>query len=336
MFKGKTFYNEHIRKAIIAFGTVFNNINIERKNASGETIQTLRVPLAYSTKQKFLSRIENIPTVESRGEVAIVLPRMGFEITALGYDAQRKISPIQVHKKATSSATSVAKTFVSTPYDLTLSLYIFAKNQEDGLRIIEQVLPYFNPDFNITVNDLPDLGIKRDIKILLESIGYEDNTAGTFAERQSIVWTLTFTMKLNFYGYVANQDVIRKSIVDVFQNPEFTGERRTQTYTVSAATATAAATISGDALNSIAVTYKGEGYSESGPNVSVTGNGRAHAVMEPDPLNSGKFRVASVVIDDAGSGYSSVPTVTFEAPDGGNQGVDDSYRFLEEFDISYE
>ena len=90
MFKGKTFYNEHIRKAIIAFGTVFNNINIERKNASGETIQTLRVPLAYSTKQKFLSRIENIPTVESRGEVAIVLPRMGFEITALGYDATKK------------------------------------------------------------------------------------------------------------------------------------------------------------------------------------------------------------------------------------------------------
>ncbi len=336
MFKGKTFYNEHIRKAIIAFGTVFNNINIERKNASGEIIQTLRVPLAYSTKQKFLSRIENIPTVESRGEVAIVLPRMGFEITALGYDAQRKISPIQVHKKSTSSATSVAKTFVSTPYDLTLSLYLFAKNQEDGLRIIEQVLPYFNPDFNITVNDLPELGIKRDIKILLESIGYEDNTAGTFAERQSIVWTLTFTMKLNFYGYVGNQDIIRKSIVDVFQNPEFTGERRTQKYTVSAATATGTATISGDALNSIAVTYKGEGYSESGPNVSVTGNGRAHAVMEPDPLNSGKFRVASVVIDDAGSGYSSVPSVTFEAPDGGNQGVDDSYRFLEEFDISYE
>lgn len=336
MFKGKTFYNEHIRKAIIAFGTVFNNINIERKNAAGEIIQTLRVPLAYSTKQKFLSRIENIPTVESRGEVAIVLPRMGFEITALGYDAQRKISPIQVHKKSTSSATSVAKTFVSTPYDLTLSLYIFAKNQEDGLRIIEQVLPYFNPDFNITVNDLPELGIKRDIKILLESIGYEDNTAGTFADRQSIVWTLTFTMKLNFYGYVSNQDVIRKSIVDVFQNPDFSGERLRQSYEVSSATATGTATISSGSVSAIAVTYSGQGYTEAGPNVTLSGNARAHAVMEADPLNSGKFRVASVIVDDAGSGYSDAPTVTFEAPDDGNQGVDDVYRFLEEFDQTYE
>lgn len=336
MFKGKTFYNEHIRKAIIAFGTIFNNINIERKNADGDIIQTLRVPLAYSTKQKFLSRIEQIPTVQSRGEVAIVLPRMGFEISSLQYDAQRKISPIQVHKKATSSATSVAKTFVSTPYDLTLSLYLFAKNQEDGLRIIEQILPYFNPDFNITVNDLPDLGIKRDIKIILDSIGYEDNTQGSFADRQSIVWTLTFTMKLNFYGYVGNQDVIRKAIVQTYQNPNLVGAYTEQKYSVTSATATATATISGDAIDSIAVTYKGEGYSESGPNITLSGNGRAHAVMELDPLNSGKYRVASVVIDDAGSGYSSAPTVTFEPPDDGNQGVDDTYRFLEEFDQSYD
>src|SRR6056300_684929 len=224
MFKGKTFYNEHIRKAIIAFGTVFNNINIERKNGDGDIIQTLRVPLAYSTKQKFLSRIEQIPTVESRGEVAIVLPRMGFEITSLQYDAQRKISPIQVHKKATSSATSVAKTFVSTPYDLSLSLFIFAKNQEDGLRIIEQILPYFNPDFNITVNDLPQMGIKRDIKITLESVSYEDQYEGDYNTRQSIVWTLNFAMKLNYYGFVSNQGLIKKAIATTWQSPLLTGE----------------------------------------------------------------------------------------------------------------
>lgn len=340
MFKGKTFYNEHIRKAIIAFGTVFNNINIERKNTNGELIQTLRVPLAYSTKQKFLTRIEQIPTVESRGEVAIVLPRMGFEIVSLQYDSMRKISPIQHHKKATGEATSVARTFVSTPYDLGLSLYIFAKNQEDGLKILEQILPYFNPDFNITVNDLPELGITRDIKIVLDGIGYEDNTQGAFADRQSLVWTLNFSMKLNFYGYVSNQDVIRKAIVDVFQNANFTGERTRQQYTVSASTATGIATLSGDAVNSISLTYEGTGYAENGPNITITDGGgsgaRASAVMVADVANPGKYKVSGVTIISGGSGYTSVPTITFEAPDDGNQGVDDIYRFLEEFDTVYE
>ena len=143
MFKGKTFYHSHIRKAVAAFGTIFNNINIERTDSSGNIVQTLRVPLAYSTKQKFISRIEQVPTVGSRGEVAIVLPRMGFEIISLQYDAARRVSPIHHHKKGTGSATSVKRVFTSTPYDLSLQLYVFAKNQEDGLQIIEQILPFF-------------------------------------------------------------------------------------------------------------------------------------------------------------------------------------------------
>lgn len=339
MFKGKTFYHSHIRKAVAAFGTVFNNIVIQRKDSSGNVAQSLRVPLAYATKQKFLTRIDAQPTLNER-EVAIVLPRMGFEIVSLAYDPARRIAPIRKHKKVGTSATSVQTTFTSTPYDLGLSLYIFAKNQEDGLQILEQIMPYFNPDFSITVNDLPELGIKRDIKITLDAISYEDNTQGAFADRQSIVWNLSFTMKLNFYGYVANEEVIRKAIVDIFQQPSLTGERERRTYSVVAATATGTSTISGDAVNSITVNYKGEGYSENGPNVTITGGdgsgARASAVMEADPLNSGKFRVASVTINAGGSGYTSAPTVTFEAPDDGNQGINDTYRFLEEFDTSFD
>ena len=339
MFKGKTFYHSHIRKAVAAFGTIFNNINIERTDSSGNIVQTLRVPLAYSTKQKFISRIEQVPTVESRGEVAIVLPRMGFEIISLQYDAARRVSPIHHHKKGTGSATSVKRVFTSTPYDLSLQLYISAKNQEDGLQIVEQILPFFNPDFSITVNDLPELNITRDIKLTLDAVGYEDQSQGTFSDRSSIVWTLTFNMKLNFYGYIADQDVIKKAVVDVFQNPELTGVYTRQQYSVAPATATGTATLTGTAVSGIELTYQGGGYTENGPNITITGDGsgaRASVVMEADPINTGKYRVKSVTINDGGSGYTSVPTVTFEAPDDGNQSVDDTYRFLEEFDTVYE
>lgn len=139
MFKGKTFYHSHIRKAVAAFGTIFNNIVIERKDSNGTVVQSLRVPLAYATKQKFLSRIEGQPNLTDQ-EVAIVLPRMGFEITSLQYDPQRRVSPIHAHKKSGDSAVSVKKVFTSTPYDLGMQLYIFAKNQEDGLQILEQIL----------------------------------------------------------------------------------------------------------------------------------------------------------------------------------------------------
>lgn len=326
MFKGKNFYHQHIRKAIIAFGTVFNNIVIERKNTSGVIEQSIRVPLAYSTKQKFLSRIEQIPTVESRGEVAIVLPRMGFEITSLMYDPARKISQIQKHiKPQTTDALNVKRQFVSTPYDLNLALYIFAKNQEDGLGILEQILPYFNPDFNITINDLPEMGIKRDIKIVLQDISYEDNTSGTFAARQSIVWTLNFNMKLNFYGHVAKEGIIRKAIVDAFNSLEESAGTRI-TASVQPATATATATISSGSLDKVTLTYAGSGYVKE-PNVTITGNGRAHATMIED-------RVKEIIIDDVGSGYTEAPTVTIEAPLSSDSiiTVDDPYRFLVEFD----
>jgi hypothetical protein len=340
MFKGKNFYHSHVRKAVAAFGTIFNNIIIERKDSSGSVAQTLRVPLAYSTKQKFISRIEQVPTVESRGEVAIVLPRMGFEIISLQYDAARRVSPIHHHKKGSGSATSVKSVFTSTPYDLSLQLYVFAKNQDDGLQIIEQILPFFNPDFSITVNDLPELGIKRDIKLTLDSVAYEDQSQGTFADRASIVWTLTFNMKLNLYGHVGDQNVIKKAVANIFQNPDLAGARTTQQYTVVAATTTGVATLLSQSVDTISLTYAGGNYGENGPNVTISGGGgsgaRASVVMEVDPINTGKYRVKNVVINDGGSGYTSVPTVTFEAPDSGNQSVDDAYRFLEEFDETYE
>jgi len=234
MFKDTQFYHEHIRKAIVAFGMIFNNIRIERRNSSNEIAQVMRVPLAYSTKQKFISRIAQIPDAESRGEVAIVLPRMGFEIEQLTYDPSRKVSPIQRNKAVGTSddVNTVRTSYVATPYNMSLALYVFAKNQEDGLRIIEQILPFFNPDFNITVNELPALGIKRDIKITMDSIDYDDTYEGDLADRQSIIWTLNFTMRLNFYGPVINSNVIKESIAKLYEKEDFLNVRVKSTSTI--------------------------------------------------------------------------------------------------------
>ena len=331
MFKNKQFYNQHTRKAIIAFGTIFNNLQINRVNASNVTEQVIRIPLSYSTKQKFLSRIEAIPTTESRGEVAIVLPRMGFEIIGLQYDPARKVSPIQKNITTTGQQTNSYKTsFVSTPYDMNISLYLFAKNQEDALQVVEQILPYFNPDFNVTINDLPELGIKRDIKITLDSISYEDTTVGAFADRPSINWTLNFTMKLNYYGFVSNQSFIKKAIVQAYENPAMAGPNVKLTQSVGTTLPTAAATIALGALSAIDVIYGGDGYTNA-PNVNLTGNARAHAEI------STAGSVTRIIIDDAGSGYATAPTVSFEEPPNynANPNKDDPYRFVEEFDQTY-
>ena len=221
MFKDQQFYHQHIRKAIIAFGTIFNNVNIERKNSAGAVAQALRVPLSYSTKQKFMTRIARVTGTDTRGEVAITLPRIGFEIQGLNYDPARKTTVIQKNKAVGvgDSANTVRTAFNSAPFNMNLALYIFAKNQDDGLQIVEQVLPYFNPDFNVTINDLPELNIKRDIKITLDNVNYEDEYEGDFASRLSVVWTLNFTMRLNFYSNVENVGLIKKVIADIYNDP---------------------------------------------------------------------------------------------------------------------
>jgi len=233
MFLGKFFYHQHIRKAIIAFGTIFNNITIHRKNSAGEIVQNVRVPLAYSTKQKFLARIAAVPTTDP-ASVAITLPRIGFEITGLNYNPTRKINLLtkNVAVGQGDDPNKLRSQFTSTPYDMNISLYIFAKNQDDGLQIVEQILPFFNPDFCVTINDVPEMGIKRDLQITLNGIDYEDQYEGDFTQRQSVIWTLNFTLGLNFYGPVEMQGIIRTAIANTYANdiPDISNAQR---YTVT-------------------------------------------------------------------------------------------------------
>lgn len=236
MFNNK-FYWGTVRKSIVAFGNMFNNIHIDRLNSSGAIVQTLRVPLSYSPKQKFLARIAAQPqSYEQSFET--YLPRLGFEMTGIQYDPARRVSLIQQNRALNgSSTTSLNAQYAPTPYNISMVLYIYTKNQDDGLQIVEQILPYFNPDYNLTLNAIPAMGIKNDLPIILDSVNYEDEYEGDFSQRRAIIWTLNFTMKLNFYGPINNQGIIRSTNINTFSDPALSNKQSTYTATVDPTTA---------------------------------------------------------------------------------------------------
>jgi len=233
------FYHNTIRKGIVAFGNLFNNINIDRKDANGNVIQTLKVPLSYAPRQKFLARIETLESGDGKREIQIILPRMAFEMLSVDYDPTRRISLVQKNRTVNNTSTSANMQYAPSPYNISVALYIYVKNQDDGLQILEQILPYFNPDFNLTINSIPELGIKNDLPILLESVSYDDQYEGDFTQRRSIIWTLNFTLKLNFYGPISREGVIKNVNVDFFNQPDLTEKIQTYTVTIDPTNATA-------------------------------------------------------------------------------------------------
>ena len=230
------FYWGTIRKAIVAFGNMFNNINVERRDADGNIIQILKVPLSYASKSKALARIQQRPNVDDRN-VQIIVPRMAFEMTTMNYDYNRKISPVQQSRAVNSTSNTLDSQYAPTPYNINVQLYVYVKNQDDGLQIIEQILPYFNPDYNLTVKSIPQLNIKNDLPIILDSVSFEDNYEGEFEDRRTIIWTLSFTLKLNFYGPVNKQGVIKKVIASTYNNVNMTDRINTITTTPDPLTA---------------------------------------------------------------------------------------------------
>ena len=229
---GQQFYHETMRKVVVAFGTIFNNINIVRKNNSGTIIQKMKVPLAYGPAQKFLTRLDNDPSLKNK--VAVTLPRIGFEIANLAYDPVRKLNRVQKFKKVKSSDTNKLDVqYMPVPYNLDFTLYVMAKNSDDALQIVEQILPYFQPDYTITINDMADMGIKRDVPIILSSVSYEDSYQGNFEERRAIIYTLTFTAKFYLYGPVTSDKVIRTVQVDQYTDSKVNAPSREQRYTVT-------------------------------------------------------------------------------------------------------
>ena len=231
---GQQFYHETIRNVIVAFGTMFNNIQIVRKDNSGTIIQSMKVPLAYGPKQKFLVRLDQDPSLSAA--TAITLPRLGFEIGSLTYDTARKMNRVQKFKKVKSSSSNANKLdtqFMPVPYNMDITLYAMAKNSDDALQIVEQILPFFQPDYTLTLNDMADMGIKRDVPIILNDVSYEDNYQGDFESRRAIIYTMGFTTKFYLYGPVTSSSVIKTVQVDQYTDLPPVSPTREQRYTAT-------------------------------------------------------------------------------------------------------
>mgnify|MGYP003314214548 FL=1 len=230
---GQQFYHETMRKVVVAFGTIFNNINIVRKNNSGTIIQKMKVPLAYGPAQKFLTRLREDPNLNKK--VALTLPRVGFEISGISYDSTRKLNSIQKIKKTNSSedGKTISSQFMPVPYNMDFEMVVMAKSSDDALQIVEQILPFFQPDYTITLNDNTAMGTTRDVPIVLNNVAYEDSYDGDFNERRVLTYTLTFTSKFYLYGPVVDQKVIKQVQVDQYTDMPVNAPKREQRYTVT-------------------------------------------------------------------------------------------------------
>ena len=210
------FYHEILRKTIISFGTLFNNIQIKHKDKSGGDFSIITVPIAYGPIQKFLARIEQSPNV--RKEVAITLPRMSFEMTGISYDPSRKSSTMQTFKSLDKDNNEMTKVFMPVPYNVSFRLSIMSKLNEDALQVIEQILPYFQPHFNLTVDLVSSIGEKRDIPMILNNISMDDQYEGDFSSRRVLIYSLDFTAKTYLFGPVGspNEALIKQVQVDYY------------------------------------------------------------------------------------------------------------------------
>jgi hypothetical protein len=209
MLNGNVYYHGSIRKAIVAFGRLFSDIYIDRKqgdSVDGDTIQRLQIPLSYAPKEKWLVRLDSQSDLENN-TTAITLPRMSFEILGYTYDSSRKLNRMQ-QIKVDQSATTKPTVYTPVPYNLDISLYVLTKTQEDGMQIIEQILPTFTPEYTLTINMIPDMGITMDVPVILNSVTVQDDYDGTFTDRRFVTHTLNFEMKINLYGPISGQGII--------------------------------------------------------------------------------------------------------------------------------
>ena len=208
------FYNEILRKTIISFGTLFNGISITHTDSSDATVNVTKVPLAYGPTQKFLARLTQQPDLNRA--TAITLPRMSFEFTGLTYDPSRKVTTTQqIVVQDPDSNADIKKVFMPVPYNMQFELAIMCKLNDDALQITEQILPYFQPAYNLSVQLVSGIKEKRDIPIVLENVTFQDDYEGDFDTRRVLLYTLRFTAKTYLFGPVssATKDIIKKTSV---------------------------------------------------------------------------------------------------------------------------
>ena len=228
---GTYFYHEIIRKTIIGFGTLFNNIFIKHTKSDGSILDEIKVGLSYGPMQKFLTKIQE--QADLTKATAVTLPRMSFEMIDIQYDPTRKVGVTQTFKA--SEGSNLKKVFMPVPYNIGFELNIFSKLNDDALQIIEQILPFFQPSFNLTVDLVSSIGEKRDIPIVLDNISFQDDYEGTFQSRRALIYTLRFTAKTYLFGPIADttDGLIRKVQVDLNSGTDTLTARREMRYTAT-------------------------------------------------------------------------------------------------------
>ena len=229
---GTYFYHEIIRKTVISFGTLFNEVHVRHQDATGKNISDIKVPISYGPKQKFLARIQQQPDLNKA--VQISLPRMSFEVNNIQYDPSRKAGITQTFKA--SEGGKLKKVFMPVPYNLGFELNILTKLQDDSMQILEQILPFFQPGFTLTIDLAKSIGEKRDVPMVLDSITFTDDYEGNFETRRALIYTLNFTAKTYMFGPIADstEGLIRKVQVDYYSDSNPQAAKREQRYTVAA------------------------------------------------------------------------------------------------------
>ena len=217
MLGNANFYNRTIRKIVVAFGTVFNDIYLVRYTKDGLTAkETIKVPLNWGAKEKYITRLTADPTLTK--SIATTLPRISFEMTGMSYDSSRKL-PTTVRNFSANNSTSIKTQYVPVPYNFDFSLSIYVRNTEDGTQILEQILPFFTPDFSVTVDFIPLMDPKYDMPIILNSVSNEVDYEGDMMATRMIIWNLEFTAKGHIWPPVKTGKVITTANTNLFIEP---------------------------------------------------------------------------------------------------------------------
>ena len=230
---GDHFYHATMRKSVAVFGTLFNNLKVVRKKSDGSSINQVRVPLAYGPKQKFLARLDQETGFDA--QMSIKLPRMAFEITGIALDTTQKLNKRNQVAETHASDVGKKKTIKHyTSYDIGMSLYILVKNQDDGLQIVEQILPYFQPEYSVTITPVSGFNYKQDVSVILGGVQIDDQYEGDFTERRVLIYQLDFTMKMKFFGPTTDQAIIREVNLDFHDKVNTTAIFEEMDFTVGA------------------------------------------------------------------------------------------------------
>lgn len=220
------FYHEHTRRAVSVFGTLFNNLTVVKRDGSGKALQQIKVPLSYGPRQKFLSRIRDEERLNDP-RLAIKLPRMSFEITGLEYDESTQLTRGTKYMLPGSTSSGSKFMYYPSTYRLTFELSIMSKHTDDALQILEQILPYFQPEYTVTVNEV-DNNFKSDMPFVLKSVNLEDDYEGDYVSRRSLIYTLSFDTRIKYYGPIRptdNDDApIIKSVKIDYADPNMSSE----------------------------------------------------------------------------------------------------------------